>query len=271
VFDPEFETFCDQYAQQLTATKDDPWLLGHFSDNELPFSSSALSNYLALPENEPGRQAAIKWLRERHGAGATERDISTRDSKDFLEGVVSRYFRIVSAAIHKYDPNHLLLGSRLYGSSLYCPEVFRAAGPYIDVVSVNYYGAWTPDAALLRRWSEDSGRPVMITEWYAKGEDSGMSNRSGAGWIVRTQRDRGLFYQNFVLGLLSSKVCVGWHWFRYADNDPSESQADPSNRDSNKGIVSNRYEPYQPLLDAMRQVNERAYATAGFFERPISP
>lgn len=36
VFDPEFETFCDEHAKQLAAGKEDPWLLGHFSDNELP-------------------------------------------------------------------------------------------------------------------------------------------------------------------------------------------------------------------------------------------
>ncbi|MGN6643156.1 MAG: hypothetical protein ACTHKU_09150, partial [Verrucomicrobiota bacterium] len=36
VFDPEFETFCDDYARQLAKAKDDPWLLGHFSDNEMP-------------------------------------------------------------------------------------------------------------------------------------------------------------------------------------------------------------------------------------------
>jgi hypothetical protein len=49
VFDPEFETFCDNYARQLAKTKDDPWLLGHFSDNEMPFRRDAINNYLQLP------------------------------------------------------------------------------------------------------------------------------------------------------------------------------------------------------------------------------
>jgi hypothetical protein len=39
----------------------------------------------------------------------------------------------------------------------------------------------------------------MITEFYAKGEDSGMGNTGGAGWLVKTQKDRGTFYQNFIL------------------------------------------------------------------------
>ena len=64
VFDPGFESFCDQHAQSLAAGKDDPWLLGHFSDNEMPLSRAALKNYLQLPEREPGRQAALAWLRD---------------------------------------------------------------------------------------------------------------------------------------------------------------------------------------------------------------
>jgi len=66
----------------------------------------------------------------------------------------------------------------------------------------------------------ESGRPVVVTEWYAKGMDSGMANTTGAGWLVRTQADRGWFYQNFVLALMESKVCVGWHWFKYATTIP---------------------------------------------------
>jgi hypothetical protein len=267
VFDPAFETFCDEYARQLITNKDDPCLLGHFSDNELPFKRALLTNYLVLPENDPGRQAAEKWLRSRHGEKATVADVTDQDKKDFLAVVVDRYFRIVSKAIHKYDPNHLFLGSRFYGADVGCPEVFKAAGPYLDVVSVNYYHTWTPKPADLEMWASESGRPVIITEWYAKGMDSGLSNQSGVGWVVKTQRDRGLFYQNFTLGLLASKVCVGWHWLQYADNDPADAKSDPSNKDSNKGIVNVRYEPYAPLLDAMRQVNARSYALARYFQQ----
>ena len=117
-------------------------------------------------------------------------------------------------------------------------------------------------------WARESGKPVIITEWYAKGADSGLANTSGAGWLVKTQRDRGLFYENFTLGLLESKNCVGWHWFKYIDNDPADTRSDPSNRDSNKGILSNRYEPYSPLLDSMKRINERAYGLLDHFDKP---
>jgi hypothetical protein len=267
VFDPEFEAFCDSYARDLAADKDDPWLLGHFSDNELPFRRTALANYLSLPPEDAGHRAALDWLRARHGPSARPEDATERDRKEFQAEVVKRYFRVVSRAIRKYDPNHLFLGSRFHGSDVDCPEVFRAAGPYLDVASVNYYMTWTPRPSQLEMWAAESGRPVIITEWYAKANDTGLSNRSGAGWVVKTQRDRGLFYQNFTLGLLQSPACVGWHWFRYIDNDPLDTKSDPSNRDANKGIVTIGYEPYTPLLDAMRQINERSYALAEYFQK----
>jgi hypothetical protein len=268
VFDPAFESFCDAYARQLTQWKNDPWLLGYFSDNEMPLWRGALTNYLRLPSQDPGHQTAVQWLAARHGPSATPADVTPQDQKDFLALIVDRYYRLVSAAIKKYDPNHLYLGSRFNGRVLMEPEVFKAAGPYLDVASVNYYDVWTPSQPQLESWERESGKPVMITEWYTKGEDSGLANTGGAGWIVKTQRDRGLFYQNYTLALLQSKVCVGWDWFKYADNDPTDMTADPSNRDANKGIVNTRYQPYQPLLEAMKQLNDRAYTLAAYFAGP---
>lgn len=263
VFDPGFETFCDQHARQLAAQKDDPWLLGHFTDNELPLKREALASFLSLPETDSGFQAAQKFLRERHGATASAKDISDEDRAAFLELVVDRYLRIVCGAIRRHDPNHLILGPRLHGGALNYPEVFRACGRHLDVVAVNYYHAWTPDQQKLAMWEREAGKPFTITEWYAKGMDAvGLTNASGAGWTVKTQKDRAKFYENFTLGLLEARGCVGWQWFKYGDNDPENLKTDPSNRDSNKGMVTNRYEPYPELVASMQRINERVYQLA---------
>ncbi len=269
IFDPGFPAFCNEHAKQLAANKDDPWLLGHFTDNELPWSYAMLEKYLALPAADPGHLAADGWLKQRHGAGAAA--ITTQDRKDFLAYAADTYFSAVENAIRRNDPHHLILGARFHGSAYKLPELFRAAGRHLDVVSVNYYNAWTPDPALLDSWAKDSGKPFLITEWYVKGMDSGLANTGGAGWLVKTQQDRGLFYQNFTLGLLESRSCVGWHWFKYADNDPDDRKTDPSNRDSNKGIVSNRYVPYQPLLDSMNAINRHTFGLIRRFDGSAPP
>ncbi len=277
VFHPDFAKFCDRYAERLAKTKNDPCLLGHFSDNELPFSNNMLDQSLTLdtnnPDLRPGNLAARTWLAEyrvtvEHRRLSTKADGSTitdAERSAFLEYVCERYFKVTTQAIRRHDPNHLCLGPRLYGSSLRAPAVLRAAGQYLDVIAINYYGAWTPDRQLMTMWARESGKPFLITEWYAKGMDSGLPNNTGAGWVVQTQKDRGAFYQNFTLALLECPDGVGWHWFKYRDNNPLDLSTDPSNRDSNKGIVNSQFEPYAPLLQAMKEVNTNAYRLVEYF------
>jgi hypothetical protein len=264
VFDPQFAEFCEDHAQQrLSATRKDPYLFGHFSDNEMPFRRDLLDRYLSLKPSDPGYQAAKKWCGEKGVQGGPQ-GFAAADQEAFVEFVSETYHRIVSQAIKKADPNHLYLGSRLHGSDLKVAAVWKGAGRYVDAIAVNYYGAWTPDPERMTNWVEWSGKPFFITEWYAKGMDSGLGNVSGAGWTVKTQADRGKFYQNFTLALLKHPGCVGWHWFKYMDNDPTNLRTDPSNRDSNKGFVSNTYEPWTPLVERMTRINRQVYPLREF-------
>lgn len=267
VFDPAFETFAMEHAKQLAGTKDDPWLLGHFSDNELPLGKKTLDGFLALPKEDHGYQAAWKWLRERKGEQADPKQITDADREGFREVVVERYFAIVSKAIRTHDPNHLYMGCRFHGDEKNSEGVFRAAGRHADVLSVNLYGAWTPSSSQLANWVKWSGKPFLVTEFYAKGEDSGLPNTSGAGWLVRTQRDRGHFYQNFCLGLLESKGCVGWHHFKYQDNDTENKKVDPSNADSNKGVVTAYFEEHTEFLRLMKQLNVNVYGLIRWMDK----
>lgn len=249
VFDPEFEVFCDEHARQIAATRDDPWLLGHFSDNELPFRPDALDNYLALPETDPGHQAAVTWWAG-HATGDLDRPTTVADQDAFLEFLARRYYRLVSQAIKQHDPNHLYLGSRVHGRTIREP-VFRGSQG-VDVVSVNYYHRWSVEPARLDGWVSNSGRPFVISEWYAKSVAGADTVTGGAGFRVQCDRDRGLFYHNFTLGLLQHPGCVGWHWFKYAARE----------QNTHHGLVDDVFEPYTDLLEAMRELNQQVYPLA---------
>ncbi len=266
VFDPEFALFCDTEAADALAYKNEKNLLGYFSDNEMPFPDNALDRYLSLDPKDPGYQEASRWLTSKRVEQQSRKEITNEERSAFLAYMSDRYFSIVSKAIKKYDPNHLYLGCRFHGDIIRKQPVFESAGKYMDAVSVNYYDVWTPENDRLQKWAEWSGKPILITEWYTKGEDSGLKNQTGAGWIVPTQKDRGYFYQNFTLALLESKVVVGWHWFKYQDNDPNDKTADPSNADANKGIVDNNFTPYYPLLQEMKEINTNVYSIIDYFD-----
>jgi hypothetical protein len=270
VFDPEFDEFVESEIKQISNYANDKYLLGYFTDNELPWVNDALDRHLTLlAKDEAGYLAAKKWLDERKGKDATIDDITSEDRLAFTGFYFEAYIKKVAEAVRKYDPNHLFLGCRFNqsGEELKNPEIFKVAGKYMDVISINHYRKWEPDQTIMSNWANWSGKPFIITEWYTKGEDSGLPNRTGAGWNVPTQLDRGYFYQNFTIELLKSKSCVGWHWFTYQDNDPSNMNTDPSNRDSNKGVVNSKFEPYLPLLENMKMLNSHVFGLTQYFDK----
>lgn len=268
VFDPAFEAFANNYARRLSPEADNPAVLGWFSDNEMPLEERTLDNYLKLPAGNPNLAAARSWLAARQQRREPELAAITKEDRlRWVGHVYDTYAGIVGRAIRRAAPNHLYLGSRFHGGELRNPHVFEAAGRHLDAISINYYRTWTPDAALMANWAAWSGRPVMITEWYVKAADSGLPNTTGAGWIVPDQASRGAFYQHFALHLMASRVVVGWHWFRYLDNDPADPKAEPSNLDANKGFFDLAYRPYPALTEAARSLNLHKYALIRAMDR----
>ena len=264
VFHPEFESFCAEYAKELADTAGDPALLGIMTDNELQCPVDLLDRYLSFAEDNPGRRAAKEWLDARKG----ESEISLRARYEFIAFAFERYYRIVTKAVRAVDANHLYLGSRInYHTGEFDNPWFRTAlAPYHDVVSVNYYGIWGPDAKQLGKWAAWSGKPVLFTEWYAKAMDvPGLSNAHGAGWLVHTQEDRARYYQHFTLAALELPNVVGWHWFKFSD-DPKESVALDSAGGANKGMFDLEGRPYEPLFAKARAVNREVYPLIDFFD-----
>lgn len=270
VFDPEFDRFVESEVSKVEAYKDDPFLVGYFTDNEIPWVNDALDRHLTLlAKDEPAYLAVHKWFTARKGADATAADITQQDRDAFMAFYLETYLSKVTKVLREHDPNHLYLGCRFnqHREELVNKAMFEVAGRYMDVVSINHYQRWQPEDWKMESWEKWSGKPFIITEFYTKGEDSGLPNTTGAGWNVHTQKERGYFYQNFTIELLRSRACVGWHWFTYMDNDPQNLKTDYSNKDSNKGVVKWNFEPYTELLDQMKQLNVNVLALIKYFDK----
>lgn len=270
VFDSEFDEFVEKELAKAADYKDDPYLVGYFTDNEIPWVNDALDRHLTcLAKDEQAYLVVSEWFNNRKGHVAGADEITPEDRAAFNAFYLETYLSKVTAALRKYDPNHLYLGCRFnqHREELVSRSMFEVAGKYMDVVSINHYQRWQPETKKMADWVEWSGKPFLITEFYTKGEDSGLPNNTGAGWNVHTQQERGWFYQNFTMELLKSRGCVGWHWFTYMDNDPQNTKTDYSNRDSNKGIVRWNFEPYTELLEPMKQLNESVWSLIRYFDK----
>lgn len=272
VFHPEFPAFCEAYGQALAATANDPTMLGIMTENEIQCPVDLLDRYLASdasnPDFKPGRDAAEAWLMARKGSADTK-TLTKRDRYEFIAYAFGKYYGIVTPIVRKHDPNHLYLGSRInYGAGQFDnPWFWQVLAPCHDVVSVNYYGRWGPQADEFADWAAWADRPILITEWYAKAMDvePKLANTHGAGWLVRTQEDRARYYQQFALNALETKSIVGWHFFKYLDDGP-ESKALDNLGGANKGMFDVTGKPYAPLLERARAVNREVYPLIEFFD-----
>jgi agarase len=251
VFAPEFAEAAQRRAAEVCGPmRNDPLLIGYYSDNEMRWDrdwrsqQTLLETCLEMPEGAPGRRAAEEVLggsADRAGANA-----------EFQRLYAQRYFSVCREAILKADPNHLVLGCRFAG---YAPmAVIEAMKGQVAVVSWNNYDH-RPPTEQLRQAAAATDCPVMITEFGFKAMDSGLPNTRGAGVPLATQQERADLLEKYVMELLATNFCVGYHWFQYVDQ-PKEGRFDGEN--SNFGLVSIGDRPWDVVVERVKAVNARA-------------
>lgn len=285
IFDKRFgEILEGEFSETAARLKDDPWLLGYFLSNELPWEGdpareiSIFDMFFALSAERAGKKALVGFLREQYhndtgafnGAWGTriknfdelltmthlgegpQNGQNQQDQSRFLRLVAETYFKLNHAIIKKYDSRHMILGARFRGHAV-PREVLEAMGPYVDVVSFQPYDLIAP-----LEWLEESygihHKPILVTEFSFKAEDSGLPNTVGAGVTLRTQKERALWYERYVRHLLLSPVTVGQIWYKYAD-DPPRTQGE----NSNFGLVRRNDIPYSDLVERIQEFNRRIY------------
>jgi agarase len=259
-FSPEFIAGVDKRASELCpALSKDPWLIGYYTDNEIRWvpdirsKESVLEAFLKKDPNSEGYKRAMVFLKEQ---GRTPETMTFDDMAAFLEIAAAQYGRVVSAAIHKYDPNHLILGSRF--NSRAPLQLTRGLAPYYDVFSFNNYEHRAP-IYKLGEITRISGKPTLITEFSFKAMDSGLYNTIGAGDAVLTQQNRADLFTNYVQDLAKLPSCLGFYWFRYRDQ-PKEGAGTRSpggwgGENSNYGLVKIDGTPWTTLVLQMKKIN----------------
>ncbi len=238
VFDPDFEKMTRKNVSEEILSNNyeiDPRVLGYTTDNELPGGEDILTRYLTIDPTEPSNAfsyaTAWTWLARKMDTPAptlqeylNSPDILEMNS-EFLSFLYATYYRVARDAIKAVDSRHMYMGSRVTGGCGFHEGYLRAAGYYLDIITTNIYGGLHYDWTKIINYYRYSGKPFLITEFYAKAmdaiDDNGfmMANSTGAGTVVKTQQQRADYYEHQTLILLESQACVGWTWYRMGDND----------------------------------------------------
>ena len=279
MWDPKITDRMDAVArEQILALRDDPRVLGYYSDNEMGWWNAILFKMTFEQAPTSGqRQRLIKLLRETYQNDWSQllRDFEPapgvenwetlsqhgalflrpggngiRVERRFLELLADRYYSLVRDLIRKYDRRALVLGDRY--QSFYYPEVARASAQYVDAVSSNLNASWS-DGTFARFYLETlhrlSEKPLLVGEFYmsARENRSGNKNTRGTYPVVPTQNERAAGFRNTVHALLKIPYVIGADWFQYYD-EPTHGRHDGEN--FNFGLVDIHDRPYEPLTKA---------------------
>ncbi len=284
LYSKDFEPFTDELIGKLVKNlKDNKNLVGYFLDNELDWSDGSVgpSPYFDdVPADDPNRQKVISVIQqiwptiadfnkdwktslESYEKLATleklPREPSEAYSKLFsvwLETMARDYYRITTSLLRKHDPNHLILGVRFAG---FAPrEVVRASRDYSDAQSINYYvsdGLLDPD--MFKMIYEESGQPIIVSEYSFHALDGNSGNRNTFGFQAQVpdQQARAEGYEQFTSRFARIPYFVGADWFQWSDEPTSGRSAD--GEDVNFGIVDVDDQPYTQLVQAIRRTKPK--------------
>ncbi len=273
----------DQVArEQILALRDDPQVMGYYSDNEIGWWNAALFRMTLEQAPTSGqRQRLMDLLKETYHHDWTEllKDFQSegassweeldrggmlylrpggdgiRAMRQFLEVVAKRYYLLIHDIIRKYDSRALILGDRY--QSFFYPEVARASAPYVDVVSTNLNASWN-DGTFPHFYLDTlhalTGQPLVISEFYmaARENRSGNQNDHGIYPVVLTQKERAAGFRTTLLSLLKIPYVVGADWFQYYD-EPTHGRSDGEN--FNFGLVDIHDLPYKELTTAAKALD----------------
>ena len=268
----------ENIAKHVPERAADPLLIGWFIVNEPRFDEIP-RNVPALDGRHACKRRLVSLLREKYGtiegyntawqaqaksfeeleaAGlAVKTDAARRDMETYTGLYLDAYFSTVADAFRKYDPNHLLIGARYQPVTINNEQLCRITGKYCDVMSFNYY-TYGIDAALLRNvhaWS--GGRPVLLSEFFwSSPRDSGLAG----GRDVKSQRERGLAYRNYVEQAAALGFVVGIEWFTLVDQSATGRWFSKYNGESaNSGLFSVADRPWKDCVAEMARANFDVY------------
>ncbi len=280
--------------EKILPVRDDPRLLGYYTDNEMGWWNAALLKLtLQQPSSSGQRRQLMRLLHETYhdswaelqkdfesdGAGNFEEldehgmlylrpgSKGIHVYRRFLGLMAERYYALVREIVRTYDKRGLILGDRY--QSFYYPEVARASAS-MDVVSMNLNAGWN-DGTFPRCYLDSlhalSGRPIIVSEFYMSAEQNSTGNKNLTSTfpVVATQKERAVGFRNTVEALAHLPYIVGADWFQYYDEPP---RGRDDGEDYNFGLVDVHDHPYEALTKTAQSLDLMAMKKATRTARP---
>ncbi|WP_027684201.1 hypothetical protein [Rhizobium leguminosarum] len=163
--------------------------------------------------------------------------------------VATKYYETITRHIKAIDPNHLILGDRYNGNKLIPTPVLEAFKPYVDVLSIQYFGG--PSEADRKKmiddlagWQKIADKPVINADMGTWTATKLNPNRASK---LDSQAARGADYVASIGAQFSQPWFIGWHWCAYVENLAR-----------GWGLKDPWDEPYRDMVDPVTKFNKSA-------------
>lgn len=271
-YDPSFAALLEKQLLDHKKEIEDPWCIGFFVDNELPWGNQ--TRMAELVAKAPPTQAAkgkfvadlkrkyvnINALNRAWGTDFASWDALMNNRADIwtTDGTWADFFEFNNALIHKYystirqafdrlAPGVLYMGCRFAG---YTPFLISIGAEYCDVISFNIY-----DFTLDKVWLPlGVDKPIMISEYHFGAMDRGLFH--GSQIDVESQQKRAESYIRYVESALRRSNIIGVHWHQFSDQ-PASGRFDGENLQV--GLTDICDSPYPETVEALRNIGYRMY------------
>jgi len=180
------------------------------------------------------------------------------DMTDYTGLFLDTYFNVVTSAVRKNDPNHMIIGNRLQRGTINSEQLCRIMGKYLDIVSYNYYtNAFDTDfLKKIYQWTGD--KPIILSEFYWDSpSDSGLP---GGVKDSGSQKERGLAYRNYVEQAAALGFIVGVEWYTLVDEPITGFwYGKYGGENGNTGLLGVTDRPWKPMIEEMVKTNYEIY------------
>lgn len=226
----------ENWAKWLPGKANDPLIIGYFFANEQGFEDipravpQLAGKYAAKRKLIEQLQAKYPTIAEFNTAWNVQvadfaaladkaLPVTTKaafaDMQAYTEVFLDTYFKFLTETFHKYDTNHLTVSNRWQPGTANNEALCRAAGKYMDVISINYYTLGVDRGFMERLYKWTGGKPQMWSEfYYTSGAES---NAAAGGLDMKSQQARGEAYRNYIEQAAHLGFVVGIEWFTLVD------------------------------------------------------
>ncbi len=178
-----------------------------------------------------------------------------RDNHSFLLKILERRYALETAAIKKYDPNHLIFGDKFNGNTDTPESILKVASNYFDVIFIQHYALWDELKTFMDKIARTTGKPIIQGDSSVQVPYENMPNPYGPH--STDQKERIARVENLYMNSFARPDFLGWHWCGWMDSWEIGGQIGKQH-----GGIQDPFGNFHPVKDFLSAFSRKMYCIA---------